>query len=164
MQRVAFPELQGRPRPRRHRKQTKPDRVVVGLKVATALAAAGLLTVILLWANGTSDVADPAPVHPRVPSGQFDDAPATTTTGPSVGHLIQGPDLRTETANIVGTATPAPPTTSRGHHTKPPRTTPPGFGLPEVGATCPAAGMYSITEEFQPVVCQGNPPVWRRVF
>ena len=111
MQRVAFPELQGRPRPRRHRKQTKPDRAVVGLKVATALAAAGLLTVILLWANGTSDVADPAPVHPRVPSGQFDDAPATTTTGPSVGHLIQGPDLRTETANIVGTPAPAVTTT-----------------------------------------------------
>jgi hypothetical protein len=166
MQRADFPELQGQPRPRRHRRQPQSDRVVVGLKIATGLAFAGLVGVILLWASVTSDVADPAPVRPRVPSGQFDDAPATTTAGPTAGHLIQGPDLRTETANIVGTASPAPPTTpsSRGHHTRPPRTTQPGFGLPEVGAPCPAAGMYSITGNYEPVVCQGNPPVWRRVF
>lgn len=167
MQRAAFPELQGRPRPRRHRRQPQSDRVVVGLKIATALAFAGLVGVIVLWANVTSNVADPAPIRPRVPSGQFDDAPATTTTtGPTVGHLIQGPDLRTETANIVGTASPTtpPPTSSRGRHTRPPRTTQPGFGLPEVGGACPAAGMYSFTRGFEPVVCQGNPPVWRRVF
>lgn len=167
MQRVSSPELQGRPRPRRHRRQPETDRVVVWLKVATALAAAGLLTVILVWANAGSEVADPAPAHPRVPSGGFDDAPATTTTGPTIGHLIQGPELHTDTANIVGTATPtqAPPSTSgRSHHTRPPRTNQPGFGVPQIGGPCPATGMYSITQDFQPVVCQGNPPVWRRVF
>src|SRR5262249_1904091 len=48
MQRAAFPELLGRPRPPSHRRPERSDRVLAGLKVATFVAAAGLLGVIIL--------------------------------------------------------------------------------------------------------------------
>ena len=79
MQRADFPELQGRPHPSRHRRQEKPDRVLIALKAATFLAACGVIGVIVLLASGGAEPAAPAANPPKIVKGQLgDDAPQGT--------------------------------------------------------------------------------------
>lgn len=162
MQRAAFPELQGRPRPPRHRRPNKPDRVLRGLKIATFVAACGVLGVMVLLVTG--DPSSPAPrAHPKTGTAQAgDDAPRQQPAPPTGQPVVEPPALRTETAEIKGAAeTPKPPTsTPTTKPSKRPRTR-----VPDVGEPCPQQGMWSMTENFEPVVCYGDsPPRWRRVF
>ncbi|MCA1847018.1 MAG: hypothetical protein LC792_28265, partial [Actinobacteria bacterium] len=111
MQRAAFPELQGRPRPYRHQRPERPDRVLIGLKVATCVAAAGLLGVIVMLATagGTAPAARNSPAVPKIVPSPGDDAPGAgpTTTAPT---QIDPPALQNDTAEIAGQPT---TTTSR---------------------------------------------------
>jgi hypothetical protein len=174
MQRAAFPELQGRPRPPRHRRPARPnqpnrsDRILIGLKVATFVAAAGLLgVIILLFTAGTNDpVATQAPAIPKIVPSPGDDAPGTgPTTTPT---QIAPPDLQNETAEIAGrpaiTSTNRPPKPSRT--TNPPRST--GFNFAVIGGHCSNPGSFSVTREHQPVLCMRRSPVdeprWVPVF
>lgn len=164
MQRAAFPELHGRPRPRRHRRQAEPDRVLIGLKIATFLAAAGLIGVIILLASaGGNGAAGRVPAQQRIGSG--DDArpnePAPTTP-PTV---IEPPAMRTETSYIAGTPPPPPPPPPK--RPRPPTTSPdPQFAV--IGERCPQRGMFYFTKDRQPVMCYSptpnEPPTWRPVF
>lgn len=138
----------------RHRRQNKPDRVLIALKVATFLAAAGLVGLIILWASGSGpDKAAPRPTSPTpVITQPGDDAPPTTTV-----TTIEPPALRTETSTIALKPPPPPPNTP-----KPPPSTrptePPGINFPVVGQPCPEPGMWSVTSNYEPVVCASNPP------
>jgi hypothetical protein len=163
MQRAAFPELQGRQRPSRHRRQDRPDRVLIGLKIATFLAACGVLGVIVLLAGGGSDSASPVGAPPKIIKGQLgDDAPQTIPTPVTPKAVVAPPALRTETAEI--TRTPSASKTPKPPRTAPP-TTAPAPSLPSVGDPCPEPGMWSVTANYEPVFCYGNaPPRWRRVF
>ena len=162
MQRAAFPELQGRARPRRHRRAAKPDRVLVVLKIATAIAAAGLVGVIILLTGG-HDTASSAK-RPAGSTGQSgDDATAEQT--PSTQQLvIDPPALLTETASIA-----APRTTTES---KPPKPAPPkptqNQGFAVVGQRCQNPGAFSVTSDYQPVVCMNDKPNgpdrWHPVF
>lgn len=166
MQRAAFPELRGRPRPSRHRRQEKPDRVLITLKIATFLAACGVIGVIVLLAVGGPDPAAPAAAPPKIVKGQLgDDAPQTPSTSVTP-NAVEPPALRTETAEITRTPTPTPTSTS-STSSKPKKTVEPtpAPGLPVVGEPCPEPGMWSVTANYEPVYCYGNsPPRWRRVF
>ena len=161
MQRAAFPELQGRPRPSRHRRQDKPDRVLIGLQIATFVAACGLVGVVILLAIGNSDKPVPAAATPRTPTGQSgDDAPRTIPTPSTPTAIVAPPALRTETTEI----TRVPPTTPKAKPAPPakPATSP---SLPRVGEPCAEPGMWSVTASYEPVFCYGDaPPRWRRVF
>src|SRR6266536_3465646 len=102
MQRAAFPELQGRPRPPRHRRQDKPDRVLIGLKIATFFAACGVVGVIVLLAVGGPDNARPAAAPPKGVTGQLgDDAPRSIPTPTTPKLAIDPPALVTETTEIT---------------------------------------------------------------
>lgn len=150
MQRAAFPELQGATRPRRHRRSDRRDRVLTGLKIATFVAAAGLLGVIILLATtGIQDnTADRSPSVPKFTPGddgpKYQPVPTTTTIDP--------PALNTDTAEIAGhppvTTTTHPPKTT----SKPPRR-PPTFDFAVIGAKCSNPGAFSVTKDYQPVVC-----------
>jgi hypothetical protein len=163
MQRAAFPELQSRPRPSRHRRQDKPDRVLIGLKIATFLAACGLVGVIILLTVGGSQRPHPVAAQPKAPTGQTgDDAPRTTPTPTEHPPVVAPPALRTEVAEITKTQTtpkapkPAPPAQPGN---------PGPQNLPVVGQPCPEPGMWSVTANYEPVFCYGNsPPRWRKVF
>jgi hypothetical protein len=163
MQRAAFPELQGRPRASRHRRPERADRVLIGLKVATCVAAAGLLAVVvlLITAGTGAPAAKRSPSVPRIPSG--DDASATTTT-----TAIAPPELRSDTAEIAGAA---PTTTTsqprRSTRTpKPPRQ--PNIDFAVVGERCSSPGAFSVTREYEPVMCLRRSPTaeprWAPVF
>jgi hypothetical protein len=161
MQRADFPELQGRQRPSGHQRPGKPDRVLIALKVATFMAACGVLGVIVLLALGGPGPASPAAAPPKIIKGQLgDDAPQTIPTPATPKAVVAPPALRTETAEITRTPTssklPAPTT-------QPP--VPPAPSLPAVGQPCAQPGMWSVTPNFEPVFCSGDsPPRWRRVF
>lgn len=163
MQRAAFPELQGRPRPPRHRRPDRPDRVLTGLKIATFVAACGVLAVmVLLFVGGPSHPA-PRANPPRTGAAQVgDDAPSQQPTPTAEQPVVEPPALRTETAEIKGApATSQSPTSTPT--TKPPRK--PRQSLPVVGEPCQQQGMWAMTENFEPVVCYGDSPArWRRVF
>jgi len=162
MQRAAFPELQGRPRPSRHRRPDKPDRVLIALKIATFLAACGVIGVIVLLTVGGTGPAAPAAAPPKIVKGQVgDDAPRTIPTPETPAAVVAPPVLSTETTEITRS-----PTSSR---TAPPaRNAPPAAPaprLPVVGEPCPSPGMWSLTQNYEPVYCYGDaPPRWRRVF
>lgn len=162
MQRADFPELQGRPRTR-HRRQDKPDRVLILLKFATLVVACGLVAVVILITGGT-DQPRPAAAPPRIPTGQTgDDAPRTTTTVPTTTAppVIAPPALHTEVASITRAA----PATTSSKAPKPPnpQNPPPNFAV--IGHPCPEPGMWSVTADYQPAFCYGNsPPRWRKVF
>lgn len=161
MQRAAFPELQGRQRPSRHRRQGGPDRILIALKVATFAAACGVLGVIILLARGGAGPVSPAAAPPKIIKGQLgDDAPQTIPAPATPKAVVAPPALRTETAEITRTPTsskrPAPAT-------QPPA--PPAPSLPAVGQPCPQPGMWSVTPNYEPVFCTSDsPPRWRRVF
>ena len=163
MQRAAFPELQGRPRPSRHRRQDRPDRVLIGLKIATFVAACGLVGVIVLLMGGGSDVATSAAAPPKIGTGQSgDDAPRSTPTPVTPKAAIDPPALRTETGEITRA-----PTSSK--HPRPTSTTPtttaPAPRVPAVGEPCPEPGAWSMTPNFEPVYCPvDGTPRWHRVF
>ncbi len=162
MQRAAFPELQGQPRPPRHRRPAKPDRVLTGLKIATFVAACGVIGVLVLLAtSGPSKPASRAN-PPKAGTGQVgDDAPRQQPTPTAEQPVVEPPALRTETAEIKG----APATSTAPRSAPHPTTTPPRQQLPVVGEPCPQPGMWSMTREFEPVFCYGDaPPRWRRVF
>lgn len=163
MQRAAFPELQGRPRPPSHRRQAKPDRVLLGLKIATFVAACGVLAMmVLLVTGGPSNPASRAN-PPKAATGQVgDDAPRQQPAPTAEQPVAEPPALRTETAEIKG----APSTSKAPKPTSVPVTTPRRQQpTPVVGEPCPQMGMWSMTENFEPVVCYGDsPPRWRRVF
>jgi hypothetical protein len=156
MQRAAFPELQGRPRPFRHRRPERPDRVLIGLKVATCVAAAGLLTVIVLLATagGNTPAARNSPAVPKIVPSPGDDAPGSTTT--TVPAQIDPPELQNDTAEIAGqpTTTNRPPKTSKTQ--RPPRQ--PGFDFAVIGERCSNPGSFSVTREFQAVMCVRRSP------
>jgi hypothetical protein len=166
MQRAAFPELQGRPRPSRHQRPGRPDRVLIGLKIATFIAACGVLVVMVLLVSSGPSSPTPRANPPRTGTAQAgDDAPSQQSTPTAEQPVAEPPVLRTETAEIKG----VPATTSRpSTSTSTPTTTPsrrPRPRLPVVGEPCPGAGMWSVTERFEPVVCYGDSsPRWRRVF
>jgi type IV secretory pathway VirB10-like protein len=153
MQRAAFPELQGRPRPPRHRRASeKSDRVLPWLKAATVVAAAGLLGVVILLATagGGESTARRSPTVPTIIPGGSDDGsrPATTTPVPTMNP----PVLLTETAEIAVTPPPATTSSSQPRPTSPqPRT--PEFQFAVIGEKCTPVGAFSVTRERQPVVC-----------
>lgn len=161
MQRAAFPELQGRPRTR-HRRQNKPDGVLIFLKFATLIVACGLVAVVILLTGGT-DGPRPVAAPPKASTGQTgDDAPGTSTmTPPSSVPVMAPPELRTEVAEITRVA---PATTSKAPRPSPtPQNPPQNFAV--VGHPCPDPGMWSVTANYEPVFCYGNsPPRWRKVF
>jgi hypothetical protein len=167
MQRAAFPELQGQPRPSRHRKPERPDRILIGLKVATGIAAAGLLTVVVLLisAGVEAPAANRSPAVPKIVPSPGDDAPAATTTSTQ----LQPPDLQSDTQEIAGQ--PAPTTTSRSPRptrTQKPPPRQPGFEFAVIGERCPKPGAFSITKESEPVMCFRRSPTdeprWLPVF
>jgi hypothetical protein len=163
MQRAAFPELQGRPRPSRHRRQDKPDRVLIGLKIATFFAACGVVGVIVLLVGGGPDKAAPAATPPKGVTGQLgDDAPRPLPTPTTPKMAVEPPALRTETTEITQV-----PTTSKAPRQAPPApaATTPTPGLPVVGEPCPTPGMWSMTANYEPVYCYGDgTPRWHRIF
>lgn len=162
MQRAAFPELQGRPLPSRHRRQDKPDRVLIGLKIATFVAACGLVGVVILLTAGGSDRPTQAAGVPKAPTGQSgDDAPRTSPTVSTPKAVVAPPALRTETTQITqAPAAPKPPRPAPTHVTAQPAP-----NLPVVGQPCTEPGMWSVTANYEPVFCYGDaPPRWRRVF
>ena len=164
MQRAAFPELQGRQRPPRHRRQDKPDRVLIGLKIATFFAACGVLGVIILLAGGGPDKPTPGrAAPPKIVTGQLgDDAPRPIATPTTPKIAVEPPALRTETTEITGA-----PTTSKTPRpaAAAPTSTSPAPGLPVIGEPCATPGTWSMTANYEPVYCYGDgPPRWRRVF
>jgi hypothetical protein len=169
MQRAAFPELQGRPPRPRHRRPQKPDRVLLGLKIATFLAAGGLIGIIVLLASSTlpNQVAVPAE-NPPTQGQSGDDAPRPVPTTSTEPLAIAPPALRTETARIDGR--PAAPPTSRKAAPPPIEqpARPPARTFPVIGEPCSPPGTWSVTREYQPVVCAstrpGEKPRWYRVF
>jgi hypothetical protein len=139
----------------RHRRQEKPDPVLRWLKIATVVAAAGLVGLTIVLASGAgSDEATPRPV-PRKPAitQPSDDAP-TTTTPPR----IDPPALRTETSTIALKPPPPSSTPKPRPTTRPPRQSDPGFDFAVVGKPCPEPGVWSVTSNYEPVVCASQPP------
>jgi hypothetical protein len=171
MQRAAFPELQGRPRPRRHRRQAHRDRVLIGLKIATFLAAGGLIGVVILWAgngDGGNDLAkQQTPAVPKIVPSHPSDASPTTTPPPTMINL---PALRTGTSQIVAQPPPPPPPPPTSAPTPPTQPPPPAPDPPfaVIGQPCPEPGMFYFTRDYQPAVCFSDPPDapprWHPVF
>jgi hypothetical protein len=161
MQRAAFPELQGRPRPPRHRRPEKPDGVLRGLKIATFVAALGVLGVVVLLTTSSPSKPAARANPPKVVTGQVGDDAPRQQPPTSVQPVVEPPALRTETAEITRVPTSKPPTSTPS--TKPPK--PPKGRPPVVGEPCPQQGMWAMTDNFEPVVCYGDsPPRWRKVF
>jgi hypothetical protein len=139
----------------RHRRQSKPDRVLLGLKIATVVAAAGLVSlIIMVAAGGGTEVASPRPTSPDRPSTRpSDDAPAPTRP------RLNPPELRTETTTIA--IKPPPPSSAPKPRptTRPPAPAPgPGFAFAVIGKPCPEPGTWSVTSDYRPVVCARRPP------
>jgi hypothetical protein len=168
MQRAALPEPHGRPRRRRHRRSPEPDRILLGLKIGTFLAAGGLIGVIILLATGESNVADRAPTEQRIgaESRQPDDAPPPLTSRPAAPPtVLTPPTMRTQTANIAGPSSrppepaPAPPPAQRSE---------PAPEVAVLGEPCPQVGTFALTRNREPVMCYppsgGGPSRWNRVF
>ncbi|HEU5470863.1 MAG TPA: hypothetical protein VFV67_09440 [Actinophytocola sp.] len=149
----------------RHRKKTEPDRVLLAIKTATFLAAAGLVTGIVLLVNAGAEppaAANSGPAVPRIsPSPPADDAPPSQSGVPTA---IAAPTLNTETANIVASpppAPPAPPASSAASRPSQPR-----FDFAEIGDRCDDPGAFSVTRDYEPVVCarqQRGSPRWRAI-
>jgi hypothetical protein len=140
----------------RHRRQEKPDRVLVGLKIATVVAAAALVGLIIMWARGggESGEATPRSTAPKpVITQPGDDAP-TTTTPPR----MEPPALRTETSTIALKPPPPSSTSKPRPTTRPPQESGPGFAFAVIGKPCPEPGVWSVTSNYEPVVCASNPP------
>lgn len=171
MQRVKFPELQGRPR-RRHRKQPHTDRVVLGLKIATFVAAGGLLGVVVLLAGSgqTDRSAAPQATPPTsAPGTSGDDAyePRQRQTDPP--PVIAPPAVQTESSTVApkpkpaATQAPKAPAQAAAPQAEAVQST-----VPTIGARCDRPGTFAITGSFQPVVCRGNsptdPPRWHFPF
>lgn len=165
MRRRAYPELHGRPRRRRHRREPERDRILLGLKIGTFLAAAGLIAMVILLTTGGSDVADRvAEQRIGAESPPPDDAPPSTAPRPvSPPTVIAPPTVRTETAHIAGPSS-TPPSPSQP---PPPQTAPePQFAV--IGEPCPEVGAFATTRNRESVMCypptRGGTSRWNRVF
>ncbi len=142
----------------RHRRQEKPDRLLVGLKIATVVAAAGLVGLTIMWASGgESGEATPRPTSPKPAITQpSDDGPTTTTTTTPPSLRMDPPALRTETSTIALQPPPASSTPKPRPTTRPPQEPGPGFAV--IGKPCPEPGVWSVTSDYEPVICASNPP------
>lgn len=167
MEQVALSEPHGGQRPRRHRRPTKPDRVVVALKIATFLVGAAVIGLIILMATGwPNEVAGRVPVpteHATDPSD--DDAEPYEPAEPSPTMIA--PPAHAETSLVA--PQPAPPSTPKPTPTTPPaRPQQPGFTFAAIGQPCQEPGSFSVTSTYEPVVCWAEPPTdqprWQRVF
>lgn len=165
MQRAASTGSQDRPGPR-HRKADRPDRVLLTLKIATFLAATVLVSSVVLlvtFGDNTQPAAGrQSPAIPTITNSQpADDASAAPSTEPTT---IVAPTMNTETANIVASPTP-PPVPSPS--TPPPASSrPPQIRFAVIGDRCDNPGAFSVTRDFQAVVCarqQHGSPRWRPV-
>jgi hypothetical protein len=139
----------------RHRRQSEPDRVLLGLKIATVVAAAGLIGLIIVVATGGgTEVASSRPTSPKPPiTRPGDDAPTTTPL------RLNPPELRTETSTIAIKPPPPSSTPKSRPSTRPPSPAPgPGFTFAVVGEPCPEPGVWSVTSDYQPVVCARQSP------
>jgi hypothetical protein len=164
MPRPAFPELQGRPRATRHRRQAKPDRVLLGLKIATFLAACGFIAVVVLLAGkASSDNATPRPPAPKPDTSQPSDDATPPTPVPAA---VDPPALRTEMTSLTGKPAPPPSAAPAPKPTTEP-SQPPDLIFAVIGQPCPEPGRWSFTRDYQPVVCASSPPGsqprWHRV-
>lgn len=168
MQQVALSEPHGGQRPRRHRRPTKPDRVVVALKIATFLVGAGVIGLIILMATGwPNEVAGRVPVpteHATDPSG--DDAEPYESRSAEPSPTMIAPPVRAETSLVA--PKPAPPSTPKPAPTTPPARQQPGFTFAVIGQPCQEPGSFSVTSNYEPVVCWAEPPTdqprWQRMF
>jgi hypothetical protein len=166
MPRLAFEEPKGGPakkEPTKHRRETRPDGVVVVLKAATFAIVVALVgaVVLLLTAGGGDERAAEGPDVPKI-SGS---APAPTTTTTPLAAII-APEVRSDMTEIVPTV----PSTTQP--TVPSTEPPPTGGQPdqfvELGDRCETRGAYAFTRRYEPVVCErggrGQQLVWRRLF
>lgn len=168
MQRAAFPELRGSERPRRHRRKDRPDRVLVGLKIATSLAAAGLVGVVVLLlvsSGGDSREASVAPpaVPTIIPATPDDDAPGFQPNETTSLTVLDPPALRTETAEIAASPPPPPPPPPASTTSQPAPTTTRSsrradFQFAVIGEHCGDPGAISVTEDYEPVMCARRSP------
>jgi hypothetical protein len=169
MQQVAHSEPDGGQRPRRRRRPTKPDRGVTVLKIATVLVGAGVIGLIILMASGwPNEVAGRVPVPTPPTSGPSgDDAKPYDSRTAEPSPTMIAPPLRAETSLVA--PKPAPPSTPKpAPTTTPPRQQPPGFTPAVIGQPCPEPGLFSLTSNYEPVVCWAEPPSdqprWQRMF
>lgn len=162
MLRQRLPEGLRRPR---HRRRGQPDRVLLGLKLATVLAAGGLIGVLIVLANGMHEAAAPPLTIAPVPSSSAptDDAGPSTLTRPTSGDLAP-----VSAESSLPALRPAPPNEPR--RTKPTTTTRQASwpDLATVGERCHTPGTYAVTGSVQLVVCRSEPPPdpprWQPIF
>jgi hypothetical protein len=134
---------------RRQERDEQSKRGLLGLKIATVLAGAGLIGVIVLLvmaaASTDQPVSNGSPAVPKITaSGSV--APTTTPT-------VDPPAVLTETTEAdAEPATPSEPP-------KPaPKTKRPRFEFAVIGERCSQLGAFSFTRERRPVVCTRRSP------
>lgn len=170
MPRLAFEEPKGGPEksekkePTKHRRESKPDGVVVVLKAATFAIVLALVGAVILLATAGGD--EQSAETPAVPEIKTSHLPSTTTTTTPLAAII-APEVRSDTTEMVPTVQPttqAPPVTTTDQR-------PPGRGegrFVSVGDECDTRGAYAFTKRYEPVVCdsgRGSQQLtWQRMF
>jgi hypothetical protein len=130
------------------------DRFLLFVKAATILVSAAIVGGLILVLNSGDDERPEDPAIPEItsttPRGdralEPRETPTTTTTTPST---IAPPATSTATTEI----TPPPPPPQTQTPAPPPPANNPGFAV--VGQPC-EPGSFSITAQYQPVVCRGG--------
>jgi hypothetical protein len=161
----AFPELKRLPR---HRKPDELDPMLLGLKIATFLAACGLVAVIVLLVALSGPNSKATPRH-QVP-GPTPSQPTNTPSAKPVPAAFEPPAMRTEMTNISAEPPPPPtraPKPSAPKPTPPPQPSPPPAPQPTypvAGEPCSNPGTMSRTREGRRVLCasipRGSQPRW----
>lgn len=136
----------------------EPDRFLLLVKTATIVVAAAIVGGLILALDSGDDPQAEDPAIPEItsttPRGDRALQPrATTTTPPTTTppETVAPPETNTGTTEIAPEPPPAaqpPPVVE-----EPPPANTPGFAV--VGQPC-EAGSFSITAQYQPVVCSGG--------
>jgi hypothetical protein len=141
------------PKPKR-----EPDRFLLLIKTATILVAAAIVGGLILVLNSGDDPQAEDPAIPEItsttPRGDRALEPRETTTTPPTTPptTIAPPETNTATTEIAPPPPPPPPQDPPVVQEPPPANNP-GFAV--VGQPC-EAGSFSITAQYQPVVCNGG--------
>lgn len=130
----------------------KPDRFLLLVKTATIVVAAAIVGGLILVLNSGDDPRTEDPAIPEItsttPRGDRALEPRETTTTPPT--TMAPPETNTGTTEIAPQPPPVqPPPVAE----EPPPANNPGFAV--VGQPC-EEGSFSITAQYQPVVCSGG--------
>lgn len=133
------------------RRKSEPDRFLLLIKTATIVVAAAIVGGVIFALNSGDDPQAEDPAIPEItsttPRGDRALEPRATTTTPPT--TVAPPETNTATTEIAPPPVQPPPPVVE----QPPPANTPGFAV--VGGPCDP-GSFSITAEYQPVVCSGG--------